>query len=84
MNIYELAIAASTQEEAARLLRNMSEETAQIRQQLEWLWANCKIVAWPGGDDYPIEHNPHALKDNRALIEALMPYRTNSTASEPR
>jgi hypothetical protein len=41
-------------------------------QQLEWLWKNCKIVFHPADGSYPIEHNPHAQKDSRALIEAEM------------
>jgi hypothetical protein len=41
--------------------------------QLEWLWANCKVVYWPKDDRYPIEHNPHAKKYSRDMIEAEMP-----------
>ena len=47
--------------------------------QLEWLWANCKVVYWPKDDRYPIEHNPHAKKYSRDMIEAEMP---NAEVSE--
>ena len=43
------------------------------RDGVEWLWANCKIVYWPNDDSYPIEHNPHAKKYSRDMIEAEMP-----------
>lgn len=52
-----------------------------MRDQLEWLWANCKIVYWPKDDRYPIEHNPHARKYSRDTIEAEMP---NNDATEGR
>lgn len=42
------------------------------KEQLEWLWANCNIVYWPGTEEYPIEHNLHAQKDSRDLIEEEM------------
>ena len=44
-----------------------------LEEQLEWLWANCKIVYWKGDDSHPIEHSPHARKYSRDLIEAEMP-----------
>lgn len=49
--------------------------TGSASAQLEWLWANCKIVYWDKHDliRYPIEHNPHAQKYSRDLIEAEMP-----------
>lgn len=43
--------------------------------QLEWLWANCKIVYWPPDGRYPIEHAPHARKYSRDAIESEMPKR---------
>lgn len=44
-----------------------------MRQQLEWLWSNCKIIYWPKRQGvYPIEHAPAANKDGRWLIEAEM------------
>jgi hypothetical protein len=36
---------------------------------LEWLWANCKIVYWPSGGQYPVEHDLAAHKDMRTTIE---------------
>lgn len=40
--------------------------------ELEWVWNNCKIVFFPEGGAYPIEHNPNADKDSRILIETEM------------
>lgn len=50
-------------------------EHVRLLRQLEWLWAACKIVYWSKEDlmSYPIEHNPHAQKYARDLIEAEMP-----------
>jgi hypothetical protein len=47
--------------------------TGSAAAQLEWLWANCTIVYWPEGGNYPIEHNPHASKYMRDIIEIYMP-----------
>lgn len=48
-------------------------ELQRLREQIEWLWANCKIVYWPrSANEYPIEHNPYANKDSRQLIEERM------------
>lgn len=46
---------------------------ARLSAQLEWLWANCRIVYWPSDNRYPIEHAPHAHKYARDTIEAEMP-----------
>lgn len=43
----------------------------------EWLFANCRIVFFPPGNGYPVEHNPHAQgydKDGSA-------FRRNVTAA---
>lgn len=40
--------------------------------QLEWLWANCKIVYWPPDDRYCIEHNARVGKIGREMIEKEM------------
>ena len=45
---------------------------------LEWLFANCRIVYFPPGGQYPIEHNPHALgydKDGSNFLAFTSPYR---------
>lgn len=48
-------------------------ERDEAREQLEWLWSNCKIVHWPKRQGaYPIEHAPAANKCGRWLIEAEM------------
>ena len=31
---------------------------------LDYIRANCKVIAWPGKGAYPIEHNPAASKDS--------------------
>ncbi len=41
-------------------------------EQLEWLWANCRIVYWPEFPNYPLEHAPAANKNAREFIEAEM------------
>jgi len=43
-------------------------------QQLEWLWANCRITYYPRAPEhaYPLEHAPLAGKDMRSAIEAEM------------
>jgi len=50
------------------------DQTARIffYKQLEWLWRRCKIIVFPGGMEYPIEHAPLANKNRREHIEALM------------
>lgn len=64
------ATATPTERENALLA-----EHARAVRQIEWLWAACKIVFWSKDDlmSYPIEHNPHAQKYARDLIEAEMP-----------
>ena len=42
------------------------------KEQLEWMWKNCKIVLYDVGGDYPIEHNLNAGKDSRRFIEEEM------------
>lgn len=45
---------------------------------LEWMWDNCKIVYY--GTSYPTEHQPHAKKDCRDLIEAeFLDHKNNKT-----
>ncbi len=50
------------------------EHIREQSEQLEWLWANCRIVYYPKDPPgaYPIEHAPGAGKDMRAVIEAEM------------
>lgn len=42
------------------------------KEQLEWLWNNCRITYYSGFPEYPIEHAPHAKKDGRMYIEQKM------------
>lgn len=52
-----------------RLLMDLQQQQSR---QIEWLWGNCKIIYHPPSGEYPIEHNPHASKDGRPLIEQAM------------
>lgn len=49
------------------------EELKRVTGQLEWLWANCRIVHYPGGLEYPLEHTEAAQKRMRVMIENCMP-----------
>lgn len=49
-----------------------NQGVAALSAQLEWLWANCRIIYWPKDGSYPIEHNPNALKYGRDIIEHQM------------
>lgn len=44
------------------------------KEQLEWIWKNCKVVHFPGGGDYPLEHVAAANKDSREKIEHCMEF----------
>jgi hypothetical protein len=37
-----------------------------------WIVANCKIIHWPGGGHYPIEHAPAANKYGIPHLKAAM------------
>jgi hypothetical protein len=39
---------------------------------LAWILQNCKIIHWPGGGHYPIEHAPAANKDGVMLLQMAM------------
>lgn len=41
--------------------------------QLEWIFANCRIIYFPPGNEYPVEHSMLANKDMRAELEKYMP-----------
>lgn len=48
-------------------------ERQKLKGQLDWLWANCKIIYYPNEpQSYPIEHNARANKIMREYIEARM------------
>jgi len=57
-----------------------ASEIERLRAEVEWLWENCKIVFWQPGEvlAYPIEHDPVAGKDGRAMIEAARKAREGS------
>lgn len=46
---------------------------------LQWVRDNCKLVYWPSDGSYPIEHNPHAGKNQWDAIMAAAQHvaRTN-------
>jgi len=69
---YDEACRDATASPADRENALLAEHFRAVRE-IEWLWATCKIVYWPRDDRYPIEHNPHARKYSRELIEAEMP-----------
>ncbi len=52
----------------------MSYKLMDAEDQLEWLWANCKIIYWDEKDAlaYPLEHTMVAGKDMRQAIENKM------------
>lgn len=42
------------------------------KEQLEWLWANCRIIYYPMDGRYPFEHTSNVNKDMREFIEKEM------------
>lgn len=52
-------LAAYGVDAAAPLPQQGEKEAAPFT--AEWLFANCRIVYFPPGGAYPVEHNPHAL-----------------------
>lgn len=44
------------------------EETRKEIEFFNWLKQNAKIIHWPGGGGYPIEHAPFAKKDAMELL----------------
>lgn len=40
-----------------------------LRAELDWLYANCKIIHWPADGSYQIEHTMAANKDSRMYLE---------------
>lgn len=53
-------------------IEQLSEIANKKSRQLDWLWANCRIIHWPETGEYPFEHNPRANKDSRESIESCM------------
>ena len=49
-----------------------SSDLLSDKEQLEWLWKNCRITYYPNFPTCQIEHSPHAKKDCRAFIENEM------------
>lgn len=80
---YDEACRDATATPAERENALLAEHVRAVRQ-IEWLWAACKIVYWPKDDRYPIEHNPHARKYSRDMIEAQMPNGKGSEGREDR
>lgn len=44
----------------------------ELTAELDLLWKHCHVVYWPGDGAYPMEHNPHAGKDSRRMIERAL------------
>lgn len=59
-------------QQAKAELEQISEIANKKSRQLDWLWANCRILHWPETSEYPFEHNPRANKDSREFIESVM------------
>lgn len=60
-----------SEEESARQIR--ADQMRYIaRDELDWLFANCRIVYYGPAPDYPIEHAPGAHKNHREDIERIM------------
>lgn len=49
--------------------REWYDHACKIEDELEWLWANCRIIYFPPDGSYPIEHTLRARKDSRSMIE---------------
>lgn len=49
---------------------------------LEWIWANCRIIYFPGNGAYPLEHTLLAGKDSREDIERAAIDAAQSTEGE--
>lgn len=60
--------------------RQWYDHAQKIEDELEWLWANCRIVYFPPDGEYPIEHTMAARKDSRELIEAARDKWSNAPA----
>jgi hypothetical protein len=58
--------------EAARRITALEAENASLRLRVEWLWANARIVYYPGNGQYPIEHTVAGCKDGRIFLEPIM------------
>ena len=48
------------------------EVTLTPEQQLEWIWQHCRVIFYPGNNEYPIGHCPPADKISRQAIERVM------------
>lgn len=48
------------------------ERNKALEAELAALWKHCHVVYWGPNGEYPIEHNPHAGKDCRRMIEAAL------------
>ncbi len=83
--------------EANLLTLNFTERQALVKQAaaeisrlagelavLDYIRANCKVIAWPGKGAYPIEHNPAASKDSWGDIVHLASLTPTPPAKEQR
>lgn len=70
----ETTMLSEDRDEARKRLAT-AEQMANTREEIQflnWLLANCKIIHWPGGGHYPIEHAPAANKDGVMLLKMAM------------
>ena len=62
-----------TKQYVDRLLSERDDLQSQVERlwmEQDWLWKKCNITLYLPQPEYPIEHNPHARKDARSLIES--------------
>ena len=64
-----LKSALDGQNKIARIGDEMEAQRDDARREIEWLWANCRIIYFPPDKSYPIEHTLRARKDSRKMIE---------------
>lgn len=70
------------EEEAARRWNGLATTDGRVRERLEALWRECTIIYYPEDSLKPIEHNLHAGKDSRWLIESALLHAEPSTVKE--
>jgi len=64
-----LQSALDGQNKIAGIANEMEAQRDAARREVEWLWANCRIIYFPPDNSYPIEHTLRARKDSRRMIE---------------
>lgn len=63
-------------EKIDEMVERMAAELAELRKKQELIWQHCKVIFWDQSPEgvlgYPVEHNPLAGKDSRAIIEEFL------------